>query len=201
VFSGKVSYEHIYEWEVQDQPRVDGFGNVVQPNYNPNAPDTTSVNNIWHCIRLKNSTKFPWTSAPAMVISGTRPISQDTLPYTPREAGSNLKITIATDLRSSHEEREVARQQNVERRRGYNYDLVTVEGTLKVKNYKSKDVTLSIGKTLRGDVEALSDGGKSMKLGEAIQTDNPMSRLTWKISLKPDEARIITYRYKVWVRV
>jgi len=201
VFSGNVNYEHIYEWEVQDQPRVDGFGNVVQPNYNPNTPDTANVNNIWHCIRLKNSTKFPWTSAPAMVISGTRPISQDTLPYTPKAASSDLKITIATDIRSSHEEREATRRQNVERRRGYNYDLVTVEGTLKVKNYKSKDVRLNIGKTLRGEVESLTDGGKAVKLGEAIQTDNPMSRLTWEITLRPDEARTITYRYKVWVRV
>ncbi|HUL15347.1 MAG TPA: hypothetical protein VLV88_05075 [Terriglobales bacterium] len=201
VFSGDVSYEHIYEWEVQDQTRVDGFGNVVQPNYNANSPDTANVNNIWHCIRLKNSTKFPWTSAPAMVISGTRPISQDTLPYTPKAAGSDLKITIATDIRSTHEEREIARQQNVERRRGYNYDLVTVEGTLKAKNYKSKEVRLKIGKTLRGEVESQTDGGKAVKLGEAIQTDNPMSRLTWEITLKPEEARTITYRYKIWVRV
>lgn len=200
VFSGSVNYEHIYEWEVQDQPRVDGFGNIIQPNYNPTSPDVTNVNHIWHSIRLKNSSKFPWTSAPAMVISGTKPVSQDTLPYTSKSANSNLKITIATDLRSSHEERESARQRNIEHRRGYNYDLVSVEGTLKVKNFKSKDVKLSIGKTLRGDVESLSDEGKAVKLGEAIQTDNPISRLTWEITLKAGEERTITYRYKVWVR-
>ncbi len=32
VFSTAVEYEHLYEWDVQDQPRVDGFGNVIQPN-------------------------------------------------------------------------------------------------------------------------------------------------------------------------
>ncbi len=199
VFSATVGYEHIYEWEVQDQPRVDGFGNVIQPN--SNAPDAAALNSIWHSIRLKNSAKVPWTSAPALVISGTKPVSQDTLPYTPKAASSNLKITVATDLRSSHEEREIARQQDVQRRRGYNYDLVTVEGILKVKNYKTKEVHLSIGKTLRGTVEVQSDGGKSVKLGEAIQTDNPMSRLTWEITLKPGEDRAVSYRYKVWVRV
>ena len=200
VFSGNIAYEHIYEWEVQDQPRVDGFGNVIQPNSNPGAPDAGALNGIWHSIRLKNSTKVPWTSAPALVISGTKPVSQDTLPYTPKAASSNLKITIATDLRSSHEEREIARQQDVQRRRGYNYDLVTVEGTLKVKNYKTREVNLAIGKTLRGAVELQSDGGKSAKLGEAIEADNPMSRLTWEIVLKPGEERMVSYRYKVWVR-
>jgi len=201
VFSGSVAYEHIYEWEVQDQPRVDGSGNVVQPNTNPSTPEASALNGIWHSIRLKNSTKYPWTSAPAMVISGTRPISQDTLTYTPKAASSNLKITIATDIRSSHEEREIARQQNVQRHRGYEYDLVTVEGTLKVKNYKPKDVRLNIRKTLRGAVDSQSDDGETVKLGEAITTDNPMSRLTWEITLKAGEERTVTYRYKVWVRV
>ena len=198
VFSSTVGYEHIYEWEVVDPQRVDGFGNVVQ--YNPNSPEAATRNSIWHSIRLKNTTKFPWTSAPTMVISGTKPVSQDTLPYTPKAASSNLKITIATDIRSSHEEREVARQQNVQRRHGYEFDLVTVEGSMKLKNYKSKDVKLNIGKTLRGDVETQSDTGKAVKLGEAIQMDNPLSRLTWDITLKAGEERVITYRYRIFVR-
>lgn len=198
VFSSSVGYEHVYEWEVVDQPRVDGYGNVVQ--HNPNTPDTAAKNSIWHSIRLKNTTKFPWTSAPTMVISGTKPVSQDTLPYTPKAATSNLKITIATDIRSSHEEREVARQQSVQRRHGYELDLVTVEGTMKLKNYKSKEVKVNIGKTLRGEVETESDAGKAVKLGEAIQTDNPLSRLTWEIPLKAGEEKVVTYRYKIFVR-
>ncbi|MBS1840835.1 MAG: hypothetical protein JSS69_13530 [Acidobacteria bacterium] len=198
VFSSTVGYEHIYEWEVVDPQRVDAYGNVVP--YNPNSPDATAKNSIWHSIRLKNTTKFPWTSAPTMVISGTKPVSQDTLPYTPKAATSNLKITIATDIRSSHEEREVARQQNVQRRHGYEFDLVTVEGTMKLKNYKSKEVKVNIDKTLRGEVETLSDTGKAVKLGEAIQTDNPLSRLTWEIPLKAGEERVVTYRYKIFVR-
>jgi len=200
VFSGSVNYEHIYQWDVQDQPRVDGFGNV-QNIQNMGSPDRAERNDIWHALRLKNNTKFPWTSAPALVISGTKPVSQDTLPYTPKGAASNLKLTIATDLRASHDEREVARQQNVTRRRGYSYDEVTVEGTLKIKNYKTKDVRLSITKTLRGSVESQTDDGRAEKLGEAISVDNPMSRLTWEITLKAGEEHAITYRYKVWVRV
>ncbi|HWZ96523.1 MAG TPA: hypothetical protein VN025_02055 [Candidatus Dormibacteraeota bacterium] len=198
VFSSSVSYEHIYDWEVVDPQRVDGFGNVVQ--YNPNSPDSTAQNSIWHSIRLKNTTKFPWTSAPTMVISGLKPVSQDTLPYTPKAASSKLKITVATDIRSSHEEREIARQQNVQRRHGYEFDLVTVEGTLKLKNYKSKEVRIEVGKTLRGEVEMQSDEGKAVKLGEAIQMDNPLSRLTWGVPLKAGEEKVVTYRYKIFVR-
>lgn len=198
VFSGNVSYEHIYNWEVEDDPRVDAAGNLIRPNLN--IPDQNHADSVWHTIRLKNTTKFPWTSAPALVTSGNRPVSQDTLPYTPKGASSTLKITIATDLRASHEEREVARQQNVAHRPNYSYDLLTVEGRLQVKNYKAKEVRLSIGKTLRGSVEFQSDEGKAVQLAEGIESDNPKSRLSWEITLKPGEERVVTYRYKIWIR-
>ncbi len=198
VFSSAVGYEHVYDWEVVDPQRVDGYGNPIQ--YNANSPEAAAHDSVWHSIRLKNTTKFPWTSAPMMVISGFKPVSQDTLPYTPKGASSKLKITIATDIRSSHEEREVARQQNVQRRHGYEYDFVTVEGSLKLKNYKTKEVRVDVGKTLRGEVETQSDIGKAVKLGEAIQADNPLSRLTWQVPLKAGEERVVTYRYKIFVR-
>jgi len=198
VFSGEVGYEHIYNWEVEDQPRVDGYGNVVQVN--PNMPEANRADSVWHSIRLENTTKFPWTSAPALVISGDKPVSQDTLAYTPKGAPSTLKITVATDIRASHEEREVARQQEPMHRRGYNYDLVSVEGKLKLKNYKTKEAHLSIGKTLRGKVEFQSDEGKAVQLGEGVESDNPRSRLSWEITLHPGEERVVTYRYRIWVR-
>jgi hypothetical protein len=196
VFSETVSYEHIYEWSLEDQPRVDGFGNAQN-----NSSDRATKDNIWHSLRLKNSTKFPWTSAPSMVISGTKPLSQDTVPYTPKGANSNLKVTIATDIRASHEENEAERQKSVEKRHNYLYDQVTVEGKLRIKNYKSKDVRLSISDRVRGAVESQTDNGKSEKLAEAIAVDNPLSRLTWEVTLKAGEERVIKYRYKVWLRV
>lgn len=198
VFSGGISYEHLYEWDVPDTSRVNAFGNV-EASYNTPEAARGAMNSVWHSLRLKNSTKFPWTSAPAIVISGTKPVAQDTLPYTPRGATSNLRLTVATDLRASHEEREIARQENAPHRAGYRYDLVTVEGTLEVKNYKSKDVPLEIRKQLRGAVLSASDGAKSEKLGEAIEADNPNSRLTWNLTLRAGEEKKVTYQYKIWV--
>jgi hypothetical protein len=198
VFSETVNCQHIYEWNLEDQPRVDGFGNPQNGN---SGTDRSMKDNVWHSLRLKNTTKFPWTSAPTMVISGTRPLSQDTVPYTPKSASSNLKLTIATDIRASHEENEVERQKEIQRRRNYNYDQVTVEGKLTIKNYKSKEVRLSVTDKVRGTVESQTDEGKADKLAEAIAVDNPLTRMTWEVSLKPGEERVIKYRYKVWLRV
>jgi hypothetical protein len=102
VFSAPVGIEHIYEWEVPASAQLDRYGNPQQ------MPDTAE-NNVWHSLRLVNSSKFPWTSAPTLVISGSKPISQDTLLYTPKGAKTNLKLTVATDVRANRQELEVAR--------------------------------------------------------------------------------------------
>lgn len=199
VFSDSVNYEHIYEWSLEDQPRVDASG--IAQNIQATGSDRSTKQNVWHALRLKNTTIFPWTSAPTLVISGSKPLAQDTLIYTPKTASSILKLTIATDIRASHEENEVERQRDVQRRHNYNYDQVTVEGKLTVKNYKSKAVQLSITDRVRGTVESQTDDGKSEKLAEAITVDNPLSRLRWEITLQAGEEKTIKYRYKVWLRV
>jgi hypothetical protein len=200
VFSGEVTVEHLYAWDIPDTSHVDSNGNV---QYSPNSPsyaDRSARDSVWHSLRLKNSTKFPWTSAPAMVITGTKPVAQDTLFYTPKGGSSYLKLTVATDIQASREEREVNREVNTPHRQGHRYDLVTVDGTLKVKNFKAKDVKLQIRKILRGITVSLSDDGKSEKIAAAIQLDNPMTRLSWDIVLKAGEERTITYRYQIWLR-
>jgi hypothetical protein len=200
VFSASVGVEHIYEWEIPDTSGVDAYGNVQNNYNNQNTPDQAAMNNVWHSLRMKNSTKFPWTSGPGMVISGTKPLAQDTILYTPKGATSNLKLTVATDVRASQQELEVERQTNVPRHLSNSYDLVTVEGTLKLENYKGKDVHLLIHKSLRGEVVSSTDDGKAEKIARGIAADNPASLVSWDLTLKAGEKKTITYRYKVFVR-
>jgi hypothetical protein len=200
IFAANVPYEHIYEWEVVDNPQVDVYGNRVNNSQANNTPDAMA-NVVWHSLRLKNSSAFPWTSAPAMVISGTKALSQDTLLYTPKQASTNLKMTVATDVRTSKKELEVERQPKALYRNGNDFEAVTVEGTLKLKNYKNGAVAVKVYRSLVGEVLSTTDAGQAEKTGEGIRGVNPSSRITWDVTLKPGEERVITYRYKILVRV
>ncbi len=199
IFAANVGFEHIYEWAVRDDPQVDIYGNRV--NNSPSNNDQQATNVVWHSVRLKNGSGFPWTSAPAMVISGTKALSQDTLLYTPKGASTNLKMTIATDVRTDKKELEVERQPKALYRNGSEFEAVTVEGTLKVKSYKSKEIALKIYRSLVGEVISATEAGKTEKLGEGVRGVNPTSRITWEVKLKPGEEKVITYRYKILVRV
>jgi hypothetical protein len=201
IFAANVGYEHIYEWEVTDSPQVDIYGNRVNNSYSNNAADQRMTNVVWHSVRLKNGSGFPWTSAPAMVISGTKALSQDTLLYTPKGGSTNLKMTIATDVRTDKKEVEVERQPKALYRNGNEFEAVTVEGTLKLKSYKSKEIALKVYRSLVGEVISATDAGQTEKLGEGIRGVNPTSRITWDVNLQPGNEKVITYRYKILVRI
>lgn len=194
VFSSEVPYEHVYQWDVSNILQIDDDGNINR-SAAPKAEDQ-----VWHSLRLKNVSNVPWTTAPAMTISGNKPIAQDILNYTPKSASTLLKLTVATDVRVERQELETERVQNAKKRYGYDYDAVTVTGTLKVKNFKPTNIKLSIKKTVRGEVITAAELGKPEKLAVAIQAINPTSRITWDIPLKPGEEKTIQYTYKVFVR-
>ena len=135
-----------------------------------------------------------------MVISGVQALSQDTLVYTPKGASTNLKMTVATDVRVDKKELEVGREARVLQRNGNYYDAVTVEGTLKLKNFKSKDIRVVITRSFVGEVVSMTNDGHVEKLAEVIREMNPTSRVTWDLAAKAGEEKTITYRYKILIR-
>jgi len=193
VFTTTVSYSEIYEWEVRDAARVDFYGNY-QSSYLRERD--TIQNAAWHSLKLKNGSKFPWTTAPAMVIHGTKPIAQEMLSYTPKGAASILKLTIASDIHVAREENEIERLKAAVRSGSNSYDAITVEGTLKVHNYKNTDAPLHITRNIIGEVLSATNDGKSRKTAAAIQALNPSSIIEWEIPMKAGEQIIIKYRYK-----
>ncbi len=191
VFSGRVSYEHLYEWEATDTPPVVAY----RPRPTPRDPTEP----VWHVIRLSNTLKLPWTTAPALVLSGQQPLAQEILDYTPAGAATNLRLTVATDIRTQRQEQEIKRENDAVTINRTTYSVVTVQGTLKLRNYKSKDVQMVVRREIAGEVLTATPNAKVERTTEAIQTVNPNSKLTWEFPLKAGEEVTLTYRYKVLV--
>lgn len=193
IFSEEVDCEHIYEWRVPNTTEVDARG--YQSSRNEETPEQ-----VWHSLKLTNSTHQPWTTAPAFAIKAGKPISQDIINYTPKGATTNLKLTVATDIKTNRQEQEVERQRDIKLYR-YSYDLVTVEGKLFVKNHKNKNVTMEITKMLTGEVLEASHSPEITKIAAGIKFKgvNNESEITWNFPLKSGEEMELTYNYQVYV--
>lgn len=193
IFSHEVDYKHVYEWKVPDTLNVDPAG------YQQSGQRTTEIaEQVWHAVKLTNGTEFPWTTASAFAVSGSKPLAQEVLDYTPRGTSSNLKLTIATDIKVNKREEEAARQRDV-RIRNSNYDLVTVKGELDIRNAKTKDVTVEIKKRLTGEVLETSHGGQVTKSAEGLRGVNSNALVSWEIPIKAGEEIKVTYTYKVYI--
>jgi hypothetical protein len=192
VFTGKAPYEHVYELEVPDSAN---FGYSASSTSDRNARDDGPQ--VWHTLRLENTTQFPWTTAPALAVNGAIPVAQDTLKYTPPKGKNTLKLTIATDIRAQQEQTEAAREQVTIANR--TYDRVTVNGKLSIRSYKAQPVKLSVRKMMAGEVKQSSDGGKALKLAKQPTALNPDSRVSWEFELAPGVEKVLTYQYTLLI--
>jgi hypothetical protein len=194
LFSEEVPYEHIYTWEIPSY--IDEHNRYGQGGQNQQQQE------VWHSLKLTNTTNQPWTTAPAMTMKDNRILGQDKITFTPSNAPAELKITQAVSVNAEQNEYEVDRQRNAGNFYGHRYDLVTVKGTLQVINYKENPVTLKITKSLDGEVQQADKDPKIQKLANGLRQVNPTSQLIWNLEVQPgkDNQVTIEYTYTVFVR-
>ena len=192
VFIDEIDYEHVYEWDIPDTMNVDPSG------YHRSGSIEDQREQVWHSLKLTNQSVYPWTTAPAFVVSDWKPLAQGTIDYTPTGTSTNLKMTVATDIKTDRNEREIAREREVTLYRR-SYDLVTVRGELYINNRKDESVTIEIKKYLTGDVSEASHHGEVLKTVEGLRGVNPKSTISWRIIAGPGEPVALGYEYQVYV--
>jgi len=184
LFSAKSAYSHIYEWDIPDKINV-------APSDRPG--------DVWHSLKFKNNAKQPLTTAPATIFKDGEILGQDMLMYTSVGADALVKMTKALDVRAEDLEEETERKAVVEPVRGSYYDLVILKGTLSVHNRKAEAIKLKITKELTGEMISTEGGPKVRAITKGLRAVNPRHLLEWTIDLKPDEKRVLTYSYKLYI--
>ena len=195
LFTESVPYKHIYRWEIPNYVNQEGgYYDQGRPQREPEQQE------VWHCIRLDNVMKLPWTTAPVEIVKEGVILGQDTLNFTPVKEKGTVKITRAMNVKAEQIELEKDRKRNAAQWYNTNWDLVTVEGKLSVTNYQDKPITLEVTKSLSGEVKAMQPEAKLEKLAKFLRMVNANIRLTWTIELGPGEQKEIGYTYEVYVR-
>jgi len=196
LFTESVPYKHIYQWKIPDYVTEEERYSYERRGREEREPDQE----VWHCVRLENTTKVPWTTAPAETVKDGLILGQDTLSYTPIRGETTLRITQAVSIKAEQLELETERKRDATQLYGYHYDLVTVDGKISVTNFQPKAITLEISKTLSGEVKSSEPEAKIETLARGLRRMNAVRKLTWTIELKPGEQKELGYVYEVYVR-
>lgn len=189
LFEKTISLEHIYDADLN-------VGAQQKPH------------KVWHSLKMKNSTSYPWTTGSAIVVKGdqdTQPISQDRLEYTPVGREGLLKITISPDISVVHQDKQIDHKNDVIKRNGYYYDKYIVQGTITVQNNKNETIKLNIrrniiGNTMKSDQKwDVTHAFKNQKYDNSYGL-NKQNEVVWELILKAGESRNISYKYNHYKR-
>jgi hypothetical protein len=174
LFRRRLQYTHLYRWS-------------------PPEP-------IEHRLLLANDSGTAWTTGPCLAVSGGNPLSEDLLRYTPRGGQGDLPVTAAMNIAYDQREVEIERQLKAHSPADRLYlDLVTLEGTLKLRNFEPRQVEIDLLVPVAGKpIKASSDGSLAadpcrLKLTERAGT------VRWTVKLAPGESKAFTYRYERYV--
>ena len=115
--------------------------------------------------------------------------------------GSSPKpVTAAINIASSKREYESDRQLKAHQPDKYKFwDLVTLSGELKLRNFEKRPVEIVIDVKVPGKPMKASDKGQLATDSTRLKLLERAGTISWTISLKPGEDKTLTYSYQRYV--
>lgn len=155
---------------------------------------------LQHRLTLENSTSTPWTTGPCLALSGSKPLCEDIIKYTPVAGTGELPVTTAINLVKRIEESETDRQlKSYEPQPGNFLDLVTVSGSLKIKSFEKRPVEVHIVKPVQGKpIRASHDGHISID-SDKLRLLERQGRIEWTLTLEPGQEYDLSYVFERYV--
>ncbi len=193
LFTADMPYKHIYTWKIEDFL-------TKEERYQSETQDRKTAEEVWHSCRLVNSLDMPLTTAATEFMTDGEFTGQDVCYYTAPKSETTIHINKALNVLADQAEVEVDRKRNASVFHGYQYDLVTVRGELKIKNKLNKGIDIEITKELSGDVLESQPKCKDVKTAKGLKQINPKHILTWELGLKSGVEQKIAYQYQLFIR-
>ena len=175
LFRRKITYGHVYRWSPPER--------------------------IQHSLVLHNGTDTAWTTGPCLAVSAERPLSEDLLKYTPKGGNGELPVTAAVNIAHDKTESEIERKLKAHQiSNTVFYDLVTLKGELKLRNFEKSDVSIVIDNGVPGKPLSAGEDGRMVADPSKLKLAERQGTVSWRVKLKPDEEKTLTYQYERYVQ-
>jgi len=174
LFTTQVKFDHRYEWQL---------GTDLQ-----------------HYLSVTNESDHAWTTGPCLVLRGRQPLSEDLIKYTPTGAECRVPVTTGVNIRTNHKAVEIERsKKDYSPRDHYFLDRVLLEGTVELHSYEDKPALIEVTIPVTGVPLSASDEGDTWTDPDELFLQNRRGTVTWRITLAPNESKVLTYEYKRFV--
>jgi hypothetical protein len=178
---------------------------------------------VMHKIRLTNNSSYPLTTAPALIVKDGRVLAQSSMSYSAPGASVDLDVTKAVDIQVKKAEVEASRIANAVRIDDSNYTKINLDGSLKLTDFKNKQVEIEVVRHILGAADSASNDGQIDRLnlledGKYMASGsvpywwgyynwpnwwrqlNGIGRITWKLNLNPGQQVELSYKWHYFWR-
>lgn len=210
-------YDDVYRLDIPFAPPVDlrqNFNNQQQAE----LARLLSAPKVLHRARLRNTSPYPLTTAPALLLREGRVMAQGMMTYAAPGASVDVEVTAALDIAVKKTDRETGRTPNAYSHAGSSYMRVDLEGQVRLTNHRLKPVTVEVVRQAFGHIDSAgpdgrvemnnvfegSDGGGSGGyypdwLGYSWpywwHHVNGVGRVSWELKLEPGKPFEIGYKW------
>lgn len=173
---------------------------------------------VMHKIRLLNSSKFPLTTAPALILQNGRVLAQGMTTYTAIGGNADINVTTAVDVPVKTSDLEAKRSPNALDHNGTSYFRVDFAGKITLMNHRARGTELEVTRYVLGAADTADHDGKVEALNAFENGDwlgagawpswwgwyswpswwanvNGIGRISWKFTLPPDQTLTLEYNW------
>jgi hypothetical protein len=145
--------------------------------------------------------EMPWTTATAEFVKDGQFTGQDICYYTASGTETTIRINRAMNILAEEAEFEIERQRNAASYYGRGYDLVKVQGELKIENRLDKSVVVEVTKAISGELLESVPKARDILTANRLQRVNPRHVLLWEVELESGQEHTLSYTYELYIRI
>lgn len=176
-----------------------------------------------HKIRMGDNSKYPITTAPALILKDGQVLGQGMTTYTPIGGSLDLPITTAVDILVKKSDKEAGREHNAAKWEGQTYAKINLHGTIKLTNRLPSSAYVEVTRSVLGNATEADHDGK-IEMENVFEDDtlrpataypywwgwyswpswwthfNGMTKVTWKLDVPPGESVDLNYTWDYYWR-
>lgn len=162
---------------------------------------------VMHKLRLTNNSRYPLTTAPALILRQGRVLAQGLMTYGAPGSSVDVAVTTAIDFQIRKNDLEIGRKPNALEEDGNRYWRADMKGHISVTSHRSEPTELEVVRYVLGEADSASQNGSMNKInmfeeGEVALSGgqpwwgwhswpywwnhvNGIGRITWKLKVEP----------------
>ena len=176
-----------------------------------------------HKLRLTDTSKYPITTAPALIMSGGQSLAQGMTTYTSVGGTLDLPITTAVDILVKKTDKETGREHNAANFEGNVLAKIILDGTIRLTNNRAAPSKIEVTRQVLGNATEADHEGK-VEMLDIFDDDslapvsgypvwwgwyswpywwthfNGNAKITWKLDLEPGKSVELKYNWNYYWR-